>query len=217
MKKAVLVFVLALAAPAVFAQSWRDRPYQRYTDNTFDITPFAGYRWGGTIYADQTSLYGTNADLNSSANYGVSFGIPVAPNGMKVELLVDRQDTQIGNGAGLFDSTGTFGDFHVTYYHGGLLIPFNQSRGTTPFVVVSAGIANLDPAMQGVSSANKFSASAGIGVKVPLNPNLALRVEARGFYTAMSNGSNCSHCYFTNGYNHDLYQSEASVGLSVRF
>ena len=217
MKKAVLVLALVLVTPSLFAQSWRDRPYQRFTDDTFDITPLVGYRWGGTIYADQTSLYGTNADLQGSANYGVNVGIPVSPTGIKLELLVDRQDTQIGQGGGLFNPDGGFGNFHVTYYHGGVLIPFNQSRTATPFVVLSAGVANLDPAIAGVSAANRFSASAGVGVKMPFTPNLSLRVEARGFFTSMGNGDNCNSCYYSYGYNHDLYQGEANVGLAVRF
>ncbi len=218
MRKAVLMTLLLLIpASTLLAQPWRDsRYYPR--DNSFDITPFAGYRWGGTIYADQTNLYGQNVDLQSSANYGVSFGIPVSQTGLKIELLVDRQDTTVGRGTGLFSPGNNFGDFHVTYYHGGLMIPFSQSRAATPYVAVSAGIANLDPSMQGVSSSNKFSAAAGVGVNVPINRQVGFRVEFRGFYTATGNNNNCSHCYY-NSYNnyHDLVQGETKVGLSVKF
>ena len=222
MKRLVLVLAMALIAPSLFAQPWRDRPYQRYTDGTFDLTPFVGYRWGGTIRADQTNLYGQDVDLQSSANYGVNFDIPINREGLKLELMVNRQDTTVGTGGGLFapPPLGALGDFHVTYYHAGVLIPFNESRTATPYAVVSAGITNLDPATPGVSSANKFSASAGVGVKVPFTPNLSLRVEGRGFFTSMTNNDNgCSSCRYSygNGYNRDLYQGEASVGLAVRF
>jgi opacity protein-like surface antigen len=215
-KAALILLLLSIPASSLFAQEWRGRRYSSNADTRFDITPFAGYRWGGTIYSDQTSLYGRNVDLQSAANFGVSLGIPVASNGLKIELLVDRQDTQVGTGTGLFTPGDKFGNFNVTYYHAGLLIPFAQSRTATPYIAVSAGIANLDPATQGVASANRFSAAAGVGVNVPINPQLALRVEVRGFYTPTGTNNRCTQCYFDT-YNHDLTQGETKVGLSFRF
>ncbi len=220
MRKAVFISLLLLIpAASLFAQPWRDR-YYRPVDNRFDLTPFVGYRWGGTIYADQTNLYGQDVDLQSSANYGLSFGIPVSPTGLKLELLVDRQDTNVGTGGGgLFEPGSDFGNFHVTYFHGGLLIPFSQSRAAMPYVAVSAGITNLDPSTAGVSSSNKFSAAAGVGVNVPINRDMGVRVEFRGFYTPMGNNGGCSRCGYYNGdyYNHDLFQGETKVGLSFKF
>ena len=217
MKRIGWIAALLLVAPALFAQDWRDRPYtRRGGDNSFELTPFTGYRWGGTIYSDVTNLYGHDVDLQSSGHYGVNFGIPIAPNGMKLELMVNRQDTTVGNNGGIFTPGTNEGDFHVTYYHAGLLIPIGYTRDVVPFAVVSAGIANLDPAMSNVSSANKFSASAGIGVKVPITPNLSIRGEIRGYYTALGSDNGCSACYYYN-YNHDLTQGEANVGLAIRF
>ena len=220
MKRVVLLlFATVLLTPSLFAQDWRDRgSYNRARDNSFDIEPFVGYRWGGTIYSDTTNVYGNrNVDLNSSAALGVNFGIPTGVNGMKVELMVNHQSTTVGNGSGsLFGSGNDFGDIGVTYYHAGLLIPFSQSRTATPFVIVSAGMTNLDPKMSGVSSSNKFSASAGVGVKVPLNPALSIRGEVRGYFTAIGNNNGCSHCGY--GYNDsNLYQGEANLGLNFRF
>jgi hypothetical protein len=219
--KRIAIFLLLLAVtPALFAQPWRDRGYRDrdrgYRDSTFDLTPFAGYTWGGTIYADQTNIYGQDVDLQSSANFGLAFDIPVNSWGTKVELMVNRQNTQVGNGAGLFSPHGVVGDFNQTMYHAGVLVPFSQSRSATPFFVVSVGVNNLDPNEPGVASASRLSASAGVGVKVPFNRNLSLRVEARGFYTSLGSNDRCSSCYYYN-YNHDLYQGEANIGLAFRF
>jgi hypothetical protein len=216
-KAALITLLLLIPASSLFAQDWRGRRYDTPADSKFDLTPFVGYRWGGTIYTDQTNLYGQNVDLQSSANYGVSLGIPVSRTGMKLEFLVDRQDTNVGKGGGLFTPSNNYGNFNVTYFHGGLLIPFARSRTATPYVVVSAGITNLDPAQSGVQSSNKFSAAAGVGVNVPINPQLGLRVEFRGFYTPMGNNNhNCYSCAFDT-YNHDLSQGETKVGLSLKF
>jgi len=183
----------------------------------FELTPFVGYRWGGTITALQSDLFNTDVDLASSANIGANFAIPINDDGMKVELMIDHQQTHFMTGSGLFEPAGNLGDVDVTYYHGGLLIPFGQSRGATPFVLVSAGLANIDPKLAGVSSENRFSASAGVGVKVPVNRNVGVRVEARGFFTSLSNDNrdNCTRCGF--GENNDLYQGEVNLGLTLRF
>jgi hypothetical protein len=219
MKRVVLLlFTVLLLTPALFAQDWRDRGYARPRDNSFDIEPFVGYRWGGTIYSDTTNLYGHDVDLNSSASLGVNFGIPTGVNGMKVELMVNHQATSVGNGGGnLFTPGGNLGDFDLTYYHAGLLIPFSQSRTATPFVIVSAGVTNLDPKNTVAASANKFSASAGVGVKVPINPSLSIRGEVRGYFTAIGNNNGCSHCGGFNYNDSNLYQGEANLGLNFRF
>ena len=216
MRKALFVLLLVLLpASSLLAQPWRNRRYEPYRDNQIDLTPFIGYRYGGTIYADQSRLFTQNVDVQSSMNYGVNLGIPINPYGLKGELMVDRQDTNFTNGGGLFSPNANLGDFHVTYYQAGVLIPFSESRTATPYVAITGGVANLDPDIQGVSASNRFAASAAIGVKVPLQRNLAIRVEERGFYTALSNYNNCRNCYYN--YNHDLYQGETNVGLDFKF
>ncbi len=219
MKRAVLLlFAAVLLTPTLFAQDWRDRGYNRPRDNAFELEPFVGYRWGGTIFGDTTNVYGgQNVDLQSSAAVGVNFAIPTGVNGMKVELMVNHQSTTVGHGDNsLFGPGNNVGDIGVTYYHAGLLFPFNQSRGATPFFVVSAGMTNLDPKMSGVSSSNKFSVSAGVGVKVPINPALSIRGEVRGYFTSVGNGNGCDRCGY--GYNSSNFtQGEANLGLTYRF
>jgi hypothetical protein len=222
-KPTLLLILLLLPASSLLAQDegWRNRrppnrdPYRYSDQNMFELTPFLGFRYGGTIYANQTSLFNQDVRVASAPNYGANFAIPIG-NGLKVELMVNRQDTHFtSNGGGLFSPSANLADFHVTYFHGGLQIPFDVSRQATPYIVVSAGIANLDPVVQGVSPDNRFSASGGIGVKVPVNRNLGLRLEARGYFTSLGSSNSCSSCYYS--YNHDLYQGETNFGVFFRF
>src|SRR3954462_8478221 len=109
MRKFVFVLLLLIVPASLFAQSWRDRGprdrYRYFADNTFEITPFVDYTWGGIVYPGQTSIFNPDADVASSANFGVNFSIPIQANGMKVEGMVDPQSTVFtnGNGGGLFD------------------------------------------------------------------------------------------------------------------
>lgn len=223
-KVCVLVLFIVAAAPSLFAQPWRegnrdrDRYDRRYQDNRFELTPFAGYSWGGTIFSDTTTLFNQDVTAASSGNYGLDFGIPIGYSNMKLELMVNRQDTDLTTGGGgLFEPDNRIANFHVTYYHGGLLIPFNQSRNVTPFVIVSAGIGSLQPDISGVSASNRFSASAGVGVKLPVSDHFGIRLEGRGFFTSLNNGNvnDCRRCDNTGG--HDFYQGQVNLGFVISF
>jgi Outer membrane protein beta-barrel domain len=224
MRKAALLLLLLLPTTFLFAQDrdddWRRRR-PRYDDRhtpragAFELTPFIGYRWGGTIFADQTFIFGEDVDVEPSANFGVNFGIPLGDSGFKLELMANRQSSTLETGSGLFEPDNDVADIDVTYLHGGLQIPFARSRYASPYVVVSAGLANLDPQIRGVSAEQRFSASGGIGVKVPMSRVLSFRFEGRGYYTALEEEDDCTICdYF---YNEDFYQGEVNAGLVFSF
>ncbi|HEY8131803.1 MAG TPA: hypothetical protein VII12_07910, partial [Thermoanaerobaculia bacterium] len=167
MRKLLLLLVVLLIPASLMAQDegWRNRRSNYrggYADNFFELTPFVGYRYGGTIFADQTNLFNQDVDVASSGIAGVNFGIPI-PNGWKVELMVNRQNTHFTTGGGgLFGPSDRVGAFDITYFHGGLQIPFAVSRSATPYFIVSAGVASLDPRVSGASTSTRFSAAAGI-------------------------------------------------------
>ena len=222
MRKSALALLLLLVSSSLFAQSsidrepWRegrrDRNYSR--PNMFELTPFGGYRWGGTLYADQT-VFREDLSVASDSDYGLNVGIPIGYTPLKFELMVNRQKTGLQFGDNLFEQNDRIADFDITYYHAGLQIPFAEWDGPVPFVVLSAGVANLKPYMEGVQSDNRFSGSAGIGVKVPINRNVGIRLEGRGYYTSLGNDDGCRSCY--DDYGRDLYQGEANIGLVISF
>ena len=218
-RKVLLAVLFLLFATSALAQddSWRDRRYHyppRRT-NMFELTPFGGYRYGGTLFADQSSLFNRDVDVASNVDWGASFGIPLGDT-LKLELMADRQDTHLEAGGELFSPGNRLANFDITYYQAGLQMPFETPSGVEPFIVISAGLANLHPHIEGVTDENRFSASAGVGVKIPVNRNLGIRIDARGFYTSLGNNDNrCSRCSYN--YDHDLYQGETSLGVMFRF
>ncbi|HEU4521389.1 MAG TPA: outer membrane beta-barrel protein [Thermoanaerobaculia bacterium] len=225
MRKLIVVLLLLIPS-SVFAQSfepdrderWRERRAPALSSrawNMFEITPFGGYRYGGTIYADRSGLFGFDSDVASNGNVGVNLGIPLGRTPLKLELMVNQQKTHL-TGSGLFEPDVRLADFDVTYYHAGLQVPFGDPRGAAvPFLVLSGGVANLRPDIRGVQAENRFSASAGLGVKVPFNRNVGLRVEARGYFTSLGD-DDCRGCYYYDDYN-DLYQGETNIGLVISF
>lgn len=223
MRKMLFVVVLVLVPLSLFAQDRdrdRDSRYRRHDSrpNNFELTPFAGYRWGGTIYADRTDLFGQDVDVASSAAYGLNLAIPIGSTPLKLELMANRQNSHLSLGGGLFEPSGRLADMDISYYHAGVQIPFAASRNATPFVVVSAGIANLDPQIAGVSADNRFSASAGVGIKLPVTENLGFRFEARGYVTSLGNDDR-DYCYYcdNNGNDRNFYQGETNIGVVFSF
>lgn len=222
MRKLLVVLVLILIPASLFAQDWRNRraPHDRYgygygLDNKFELTPFAGYTWGGTIYSDQTSVFSQDVNAASSADVGVDFAIPLRQ-GFKLELMASHQnaDLQTGNG-GLFRPNNTVASMDINYYQAGLQIPFNTGRNVYPFVIVTAGVASLSPNISGVASATRFAMSAGGGVKVPINQNMGIRLDIRGYVTQLGNDSACNVCNY--GYNSTFYQGQANLGVFFAF
>jgi opacity protein-like surface antigen len=213
-KYALLILLLLTSTTPLFAQNWR-RGYRTPAEDRFELTPFAGYRWGGTIFADQTFVFTQDVDVKPSANFGIDLGIPVGNSGMKIELMANRQSSELETSNGLFDPTNGVADIDITYLHAGLQIPFSRSRNITPFIIVSAGIANLDPQLNGVSDETRFSASAGIGIKAPISDSVAFRFEGRGYYTSLQDSNDCRFCNYY--YNRDFYQGEVNLGLVFSF
>lgn len=222
MRKFLVLVVLLLIPASLFAQDWRNRraPRDRYgygfgLDNKFELTPFAGYTWGGTIYADQTNVFNQDVNAESSANIGVDFAIPLRQ-GFKIELMAAHQsaDLTTGNG-GLFTPNNRVASMDINYYQAGLQIPFNTGHNVYPFVIVTAGVANLSPNISGVASATRFAMSAGGGVKVPINPNMGIRFDIRGYVTQLGNDNVCDRCSY--GYNNTFYQGQANLGVFFAF
>lgn len=225
MRKALLTLLLLTFTTTAFAQDdddWRNRRAERDRhyrntprDNAFELTPFIGYRWGGTIFADQTFIFGEDVDVAPAANLGINFALPLGDSGLKLELMANRQSSNLETGGGLFEPDDRVADIDVTYLHAGVQIPFARSRNATPYFIASAGLANLDPQVTGVSAENRFSASAGVGVKLPMSELLSIRLEGRGYYTSLEEEDDCTICdYF---YNEDFYQGEVNLGLVLSF
>ena len=244
MRKAAFVLFLLLVPSALLAQEdWRDRPGEpdrpgdrprvrdrrgdpddrdrvrrgRRDASLFELTPTLGYRYGGTIESDRNNgnLFDDDVQLDSAASLGVTLGIPVGWGDTKIELMVSHQSTELETDEGLFLPDADLADIDVTYYHAGVSIPFSYSPYVTPYFVLSAGVANLDIGVAGLESENRFSMSAGVGVKVPISRNVGFRFETRGYFTALDadDDDRCNRCDEGNA----LAQGETSLGVVFRF
>jgi opacity protein-like surface antigen len=208
-----LVFAAALAALLVPAAASAQGGYR------FELTPQVGYRFGGEIEGGEDALFDTDLEVDEGAAYGVTFDIPLSRD-FQLELLFNRQDTELTFDEGLFGGTFDVADLVVDYYHVGMLWQGGNSD-VSPFFVASAGVTRLDPDVPGADSEDRFSLSLGGGVKIFFNEHVGLRLEGRGFFTAIDDyDSGCYDddwdCDYYDDYYDDgdtLAQGQANVGL----
>ena len=179
-----------------------------------EITPFVGYRLGGSLNDLDIE---ESFDFEDNDSQGIILDIAVAPNAF-VEILYSTQETKLEEGGTLFLDNPLF-DIDVDYWHVGGLYQFEYGR-MKPFVVATLGITELDPQPRDLDSETKFSMGIGGGVKLMLAERLALRLEGRGFSTLVDTGEevfcNPHACY---GYDSAtfLWQFEARAGVVLAF
>ena len=179
-----------------------------------EITPFAGYTWGGQF---TDSVTGTTLKVDERANYGVMVDFNQKEQ-TQVELYFSHQATRLSTDNGPFTGNPLF-DLDINYYHIGGTYCFDSEK-VRPFLVGTLGVTNMVPQGPGLDDLTKFSLSVGGGVKLFATDHIGLRLEGRWFGT-LFNGSGSAFC--TDGtcalhVQGDLFsQFVANAGLIIAF
>ncbi len=200
---------------------------------TLEITPYAGYRVGGEIQSQDSSLFERDAEIDKSVAFGVIVDIPLT-HSLQLEFLAARQSSELVESRGLFSGDARILDVDLDYYHVGLLWQWGAGQ-LHPFIVTTLGIGRLDVDAPSTSSKENFSMSFGGGIKIMISNQVGFRVEHRWFWTDIDSGNyssssdgNHSNCWedgewqgdcwdYDFDYVDDLLQSEVSVGLVFSF
>ena len=185
----------------------------------FEITPFAGYTWGGEF---NDSVTGTTLKVDEAANYGVMVDfnlVDINKEGQsQIELYFSRQATQLRTDNGLFTGNPLF-DLDIEYYHIGGTYGMDLGK-VKPFIVGTLGATHMVPQGPGLDALTKFSLSLGGGVKLFATDRIGLRLEGRWFGT-LFNGSGSAFCTTGTCAIHvqgDLFsQFVANAGLIIAF
>lgn len=181
---------LCVAAAPVEAQL-TEVSYKR-----FEITPFAGYQWGGSFDTQgSSSVPPGTLRLKDSFAWGGILSV-LASMGSAVELTYLRQDTDIE-----FDEVGgpvrDLGGFAINYIQIGGRQEFGQSVKLRPFIQGSLGIGIFDPKEGDLGSSTRFSWSIGGGTKYMFASETAgIRADIRLWGTPVPSGEIGVWCGF---------------------
>jgi outer membrane beta-barrel protein len=217
MKFRVLILTfLAIGASAVtFAQ---------VREGTVEISPFAGYLFGGEFARGTTSVFDFTVEADDDATYGLRVGYNVTEN-FQVEFQASRTDTEfVTDNDELFDSNEqNFGDLTIDYFMGYGTFNFGHRRAV-PYITLGAGAARLDPDIPGTRARRdtRFTGSLGIGLKAFVNPHFGFRFDGRGYATSLGDRDDdrfgCDDRFLGDCDNREwLTNGEISAGLLFAF
>ncbi len=188
-----------------------------FVNNTYaqekELSVFAGYRVGEN-FEDINS--GATVKIDEGSIYTVMFD-SYLDEYSAIEALYSYQSTNLKPG-GTFSGSEIF-DLDIEYYHiGG--IRFYPDEKFTKYVVGTIGATHLNPNRDGLDSETRFSLGLGGGLKMPLNKDLGIRVEGRGYGTLFNSDgavfcSNNGCKVYVSG--RAIWQFEITAGLSLKF
>lgn len=147
----------------------------------FELTPFAGYQFGGKL-----RFYEGDLKIQDNANYGLALDIAMAPNS-KLELYWSQMSSTaqfIGTYGYDYLSTDPF-DVNVGYIQIGgvqeveidndMIVPFGAfTLGTTYFIPTSNSTDQVK-----YDDTWKFSVALGGGLKIWLSDRVGIRLQGR--------------------------------------
>jgi hypothetical protein len=185
---------------------------------TVEISPFYGRLFGGEFARGSNSLFNEKVDVDDANTYGVRVGYNATDN-FEFEVQASRTDTHfISHDSGeVFGGSGErLGDLRIDYLLGYGTFNFGHRRAV-PYVSLGAGVAHLQPSATPTPAhdSTRFTASLAAGVKVFLNPHIALQGGLRGYATYLNSSDTCHHDNCNDA--HYLDNGEISGGLTFAF
>lgn len=166
---ATLGFTTAGAADSEPTAQHPDRP-------GFEVVAFAGFSLGGSFTVSNT---GQRVDVGDHGSLALALDAQ-ADEGTQYELFYSHQSTTL-RGDSTFAPTGVT----VEYLQVGGTVVLDDSSRFKPYLLGGLGITRFSPPAPGLED-TRFSASLGLGLRVPVSHHISLRLEARGLVTLIS-------------------------------
>lgn len=163
----------------------------------FEITPLAGYQWGGSFDTDQSGrIPAGELEEEGSFAWGVLLSFLTSEH-TAVELMYLRQSTDIRFNP-ITQPIRELGGFANNYIQLGGRWEFPVQAAFRPFISASLGINILDPAADQVSTRTKFAWTLGGGARYMFGSTqrLGLRADARWLVTPVPSGDYGTWCDF---------------------
>lgn len=155
----------------------------------FEITPFAGYVWGGGFNTNAiNTLPSGRVTLNGGFGWGAEVGW--SPNGAGwVEATYLRQDTKLNFQPSGSSQREEVGDFATNYIHIGGRYEFG--RQFRPFINGGMGLVVYDPKFGNLGTNTQFSMSVGGGFRYMMGEaqRFGVRANIRGWFGFVPNGT----------------------------
>jgi hypothetical protein len=174
-----------------------------------------GYRAGGGLEDAATAA---ERDLEDAASLALALELRFRPGDDRYyQLWYSRQESSVDDGVARRD-------VDVEYLHLGGTVPIGSRERVQPYFAAGLGATRFSASGAAATDRTRLSGSLAIGVAIPLAAHAALRLEARGYLTAMDTDSaifcrsddGSAFCRITAS-GSTLFQAEALAGIAIRF
>jgi hypothetical protein len=190
--------VVAVATTPVEAQG-RARP--RPKETRFELTPFAGYQWGGSFDTQASGVIPAGELKESDGlSYGVILSFTPQPQ-TAVELTYVRQDNDLTFRSLAGANIKGPADFANNYIQIGgrwsFIRPKESGAYLSPFITASLGINVVDLKDPCCGSDTRFAWSLGTGAKYMFaGKPIGIRADLRWWIMPVSSGTYGTYCDF---------------------
>ncbi len=184
----------------------------------FELTPYAGYRFGGTFEDEDRTV---SVELDDRRSAGFIFNVREAEN-TQWEVVYSRQQTRADTAQ--ISGLGPSVDVDVEYLQGGGTYQGRLRNGVRPYLAATLGAARITPRLSGLGDDSFWSFSIGTGLQIRPTARLGIRLEARAWGTLIDSdtrlfcrsGVQIAGCAIrVDG--RLLWQIEAFAGIVFRF
>ena len=181
----------------------------------FQVGLHGGFRMGGGLEDGDT---GADRDLDDSSSFAVSLELRYGKGDDRFyQLWYSRQATDVDNGVDDFDAD-------IEYLHIGGTLPFGGWEHAQPYFAAGIGATRFSASIPDADDSTRFSGSMALGLEIPLAKHAAIRLEARGYLTAVDTDTSF-FCRSEDGEGackiiasgSAIFQAEALAGILVRF
>jgi hypothetical protein len=179
------------------------------------VAVHGGYRGGGGL---EDAASGEERDLEDAGSVALALELRFREGDDRYyQLWYSRQGSSVDDGT-------ASRDVDVEYLHLGGTIPIGEQGRVRPYFAAGLGATRFSASGAGARDRTRLSGSLGVGLAVPLGAHAALRLEARGYLTAMDTDSaifcrsddGSAFCRITAS-GSTLFQAEALAGIALRF
>jgi opacity protein-like surface antigen len=183
----VLGLLVVCSASTVFAQ-FGESDYGK-----FQVTPFAGYRFGGTIDLSQSNNPALDyIKINNDVNFGAMFDYTFWSS-FQAEFMWNRERTSLGGHDPETNSMLYLTSMNFDTYQWSVAYNFlSPERKIRPFVVAGLGFSHYGAAPVDSESvlgfSNRFAYNIGGGAKYFFNDHWGVRAELRWIATHTTSG-----------------------------
>jgi len=206
MKHVIALFVAGLLAAPLAAAD--ELPL-------FQVGLHGGYRMGGGLEDSDT---GEDRDFDDSSSFAIALEMRYGQGDDRFyQLWYSRQATSVDDGVDDFDAD-------IEYLHIGGTLPFGGWEHAQPYFAAGIGATRFSASIPDADDNTRFSGSMAFGLEIPLATHAAIRLEARGYLTAVDTETSF-FCRSDDGEGvcrivasgSAIFQGEALAGILVRF